>query len=148
MSLKDRLTQDMKDAMRAKDKVRLGVVRMLLSELKKKAIDDRAELDEAAEIALVQKAVKQRREAAEAFDKGGRPESAEAERAEAAILEAYLPEQLSDQDLRAAVKELVEQTGATGPSDMGKLMGPLMKRFAGRLDGNRARQAVQEALRG
>ena len=148
MSLKDRLTQDMKDAMRAKDKLRLGVVRMLLSELKKKAIDDRAEPDEAAEMALVQKAVKQRREAAEAFDEGGRPESAEQERAEGLILEAYLPEQLSDEELHAAVAELVEQTGASGPSDMGKLMGPLMKKFAGRLDGNRARQAVQAALKG
>lgn len=148
MSLKDRLTQDMKDAMKAQDKLRLGVVRMLLSELKKKAIDDRAELDDAAEIALVQKAVKQRREAAEAFDKGGRADSAEQERAEAAILEAYLPEQLSDEELSAAVKELVDETGASGPSDMGKLMGPLMKRFAGRLDGNRARQAVQAALKG
>ena len=148
MSLKDRLTQDMKDAMKAGEKLKLGVVRMLLAELKKKAIDDRAELDEAAEIALVQKAVKQRREAAEAFDKGGRPESAEQERAESVILEAYLPEQLGDDELAAAVKELVEQTGASGPSDMGKLMGPLMKKFAGRLDGNRARQAVQDALKG
>jgi uncharacterized protein YqeY len=137
----------MKTAMRARDKERLGVLRMVIAELKKKAIDDRAPVDDAGEIAVLQKAVKQRREAAEAFEKGGRADSAATELREAEILLAYLPEQLSDDELAAAVKELIEQTGASGPADMGKLMGPLMKRFAGRLDGNRARALVQAALK-
>ncbi len=147
MSLLERLTQDMKDAMRARDKERLGVLRMVLAELKKKAIDDREAVDEAGETAILKKAVKQRREAAEAFDKGGRADSAETERREAEILLAYLPEQLGDDELAAAVKELIEQTGAAGPSDMGEIMGPLMKKFGGRLDGNRARSIVQDALK-
>jgi uncharacterized protein YqeY len=137
----------MKTAMRARDKERLGVLRMVIAELKKKAIDDRAPVDDAGEIAVLQKAVKQRREAAEAFETGGRADSAATELREAEILLAYLPEQLSDDELAAAVKELIEQTGASGPADMGKLMGPLMKRFAGRLDGNRARALVQAALK-
>jgi len=148
MSLQERLSQDMKDAMKAKEKLRLGVVRMLLAEAKKKAIDDGKPLDEAAEIALVQRAVKQRREAAEAFEKGGRTESAATERAEAEILEGYLPAQLSDEDLAAEVADLVEKSGASGPGDIGKVMGPLMKKLAGRVDGNRARAAVQDALKG
>lgn len=148
MSIQERLIEDMKAAMRARETERLGVLRMVIAELKKKAIDDRAEVDEAGEIAVLKKAVKQRREAAEAFDKGGRSESADAERREAEILLAYLPEQLSDEELVAAVRDLVEETGASGPSDMGKLMGPLLKKFAGRLDGNRARAVVQDVLKG
>jgi uncharacterized protein YqeY len=146
MSLLERLSEDMKAAMRAREKQRLTVVRSLLAALKKEAIDARGPLDEAAEVAVVQRAVKQRIEAAEAFAKGGRDESAAAERAEAEILRAYLPAQLSEEDLLAAVREIVERTGATGPRDVGKVMGPLMGRFQGQVDGTRARAAVLSVL--
>jgi uncharacterized protein YqeY len=148
MSLLDRLYADMKDAMKSGAKDRLNVLRMTISELKKEAIDGGATLTDAQEIEIVQRALKRRREAAEAFEKGGRPELASNELAEAAILTSYLPQQISDEELAAAVAALVAQTGASGPRDMGKVMGPLLAQNKGRLDGSRAKEAVLKALGG
>ena len=146
MSLIERLQGEIKTAMKAREAERLSTLRLTLSDLKKAELDTEDGLSEADEVAVIQRCVKQRHEAAEAFDKGGRAESAEKERSEAKMLETYLPAQLEESELEAAVAELVRETGASSPRDMGKLMGPLMKKFAGQLDGNRARQAVQKAL--
>ena len=147
MSLLEQLQQDVKAAMKARDQLKTQTLRMVVAELKKAAIDKRLdELDEASEIAVVGRAVKQRREAAAAYDKAEANDRAAAERAEAELLEGYLPPQASDDEVAAAVAEIVSETGASSAKDMGRVMGPLMKRFQGQLDGNRARQAVQAAL--
>jgi hypothetical protein len=147
MALLDKLYQDMKDAMKAGDKPRTEVVRMLIAALKKEAIDTGA-LDEAAEVAAVQRAVKQRREAAEAYDKAGRQDLAQKEKDEAKILGAYLPSQLDDAQLDEAVREAVQATGATSAKDLGKVMGRLMAKYKGHVDGQRAREAITRALGG
>jgi hypothetical protein len=146
MSLLDRMYQDMKEAMKAGDRVRTETVRMTIAALKKEALDSRGALDEAAEIAVLQRATKQRREAAESFDKGGRPDLAQKERDEARILEAYLPRQLDDTELADAVKETIQATGAAGARDLGKVMGRLLSKYKGHVDGQRAREAVAKAL--
>jgi uncharacterized protein YqeY len=148
MSLLDRLYQDMKDAMKAGDKARLAVLRMTISELKKEQIDSGRTLDEAAELEIVQRALKRRREAAESFRGGGRQELADVELAEAEILSGYMPQQIGDDELRDAVAAIVAETGATSPKDMGRVMGKLLSQYKGRLEGNRAREAVTKALSG
>jgi len=146
MPLLDRMQQDVKDAMKSGDARRRDALRLVISELKRAAIDGGGALDEAEEIAIVQRCVKQRREASEAFAKGGRSESAQAEDAEAEILSEYLPAQLDDRELEDAVQEAIAATGAASPKDMGKVMGRIMGKYAGRIDGQRAREAVQAAL--
>ncbi len=148
MPLLERLHADMIAAMKSGEKLRLGVLRMTLAELKKEAIDGGQPLDEAAEIAVVQRALKKRREAAEAFEKGSRPDQAQQEVAEAAILQEYLPRQLTDAELSEAVAALVAETGATSARDMGKVMGKLLAQHKGQLDGARAKAAVLAALGG
>lgn len=148
MKLLDRLYQDMKDSMKSGDKARLGVLRMTISELKKEQIDSQKELDEAGELAILQRALKRRREAAESFEKGGRPELAQAELAEAEILSTYMPQQISDEELQQGIAAVIAQTGATSAKDMGKVMGKLLAQFQGRLEGGRAREAVMKALGG
>src|SRR5687768_436447 len=129
MSLLDRLYQDMKDAMKSGEKTRLGAIRMTISALKKEGIDSGRTLTEAEEIAILQRAVKQRKEAAEAFDKGARPELAAKENEEAEILSAYMPSQLSEDQLKDAVAEAIRDTGATSAKDMGKVMGRLLAKY-------------------
>ena len=146
MSLQDRLREDMKQAMKAGEKRRLDVVRMTISELKKAAIDGRKELDEAEELAVLQRAVKQRREAADAFAKGNRPDLATKEAEEADILSSYLPRQLDDAQLADAVQEAITATGATSAKDLGKVIGRLLAKYKGHVDGGRAREAIQKAL--
>lgn len=148
MALLDRLYDDMKAAMKSGDKERLTVLRMTISELKKEQIDSGKTLDEATEIALVQRAIKKRRESAEAFEKFGRADSAKTEAAEADILAEYLPQQLSDDELAAIVADVVKETGAASPRDMGKVMGKLLARCKGQVDGARAKDAVMKALGG
>ena len=146
MTLLERLYEDMKTAMKAGEKERLGVIRMTIAEIKREAVDSGKTLTEADEIAIVQRAVKKRREASEAFDKGDRPELAAKERAEAEILLGYMPRQLSDAELADAVRALVAETGATTARDMGKVMGKLLAQHQGRVDGARAKAAVLAAL--
>ena len=148
MTLLARLYDDMKTAMKAGDKARLNVLRMTISEIKKDAIDTRKELGDAEELVILQRALKRRREAAESFEKGARPELAAIELAEAEILTTYMPAQVSDEELHAGVAALVAETGASTPRDMGKVMGKLLARFQGRLDGTRAKDAVMKALGG
>ena len=146
MSLQQRLSDDVKLAMKAGEKLKLMVLRTTLAALKKEVIDSGKELGEAEEIAILQRAIKQRRESVDAFTKGNRPELAQKESEEAEILGAYLPRQLSEAELTEAVAEAIRATSAVGAKDMGKVMGPLLAKYKGQVDGARAREAVQKAL--
>lgn len=134
MNLKERITTDMKDAMRGGDKARLGVIRMLQAEIKQREVDSREELDDAAITAVIEKMVKQRRESEKQYNEGGRPELAEKEAAEIVVLQTYLPEPLSDAELDALIDEVVAATGASSMQDMGKVMGQVKAKAAGRAD--------------
>lgn len=146
MSLQQRLSDDVKHAMKAGEKLKLIVLRTTLAALKKEVIDSRHELSESEEIAILQRAIKQRRESVDAFTKGNRPELAAKEAEEAEILSAYLPRQLTDSELTEAVAEAIRDTGASGAKDMGKVMGRLLAKYKGHVDGGRAREAVQKGL--
>ena len=134
MSLKTQITDDMKSAMKAGDKDRLKVVRLAMAAIKQVEIDKRTELDDAAVLGVIDKMVKQRRDSVEQFQKGGREDLAAIEVAEIAILEDYLPEQLSDAELDALVEEAIGATGAESIRDMGKVMGAIKAKAAGRAD--------------
>ena len=146
MSLLDQLYRDMKESMKAGDKLRTETVRGLISSLKKEAIDSGKPLDEATEVGIVQRQLKQRRESAEAFDKANRNDLAQKERDEAHILDAYLPKQLDDAQLDDAVREAIQATGATSAKDLGKVIGRLLAKYKGHVDGTRAREAITRAL--
>ena len=146
MSLKDRITEDMKAAMRAKDAERLGTIRMLLAACKQREVDERIELDDAAVIGLVDKLIKQRKDSVSAFTQGGRSDLAAKESAEIAILEAYLPQRLSADEVGAAVASIVASLGATGPGDMGKVMAAAKAQLAGKADMASVSAAVKTAL--
>ena len=134
MSLKDQITEDMKSAMKAGEKDRLKVVRLMLAAIKQIEIDKRIELDDAAMLSVLDKMVKQRRDSVEQFQNGGRNDLADIELAEIAILDTYLPEQLSDSELDALIDEAVNATGAESIRDMGKVMGQIKTKAAGRAD--------------
>jgi uncharacterized protein len=123
MSLKEKITEDMKGAMRAKDTARLGTVRLLLSAMKQKEVDERVVLSDADVLAIIDKMVKQRRESIAQFEKAGRNDLAEGEKAEIAVLSAYLPQQLSEAEVAGAIAAAIAETGAAGAKDMGKVMG-------------------------
>ena len=146
MTLKDRVTADMKEAMRAKQADRLSTIRMLLAACKQKEVDERIELDDAAVIGIVDKLIKQRKDSVAAFAQGGRGDLVDKETAEIAVLEAYLPQRLSEQQIADEVGRLVMQTGATGPADMGKVMGAAKAQLAGRADMALVSAAVKRAL--
>ena len=148
MSLKERVTNDMKDAMRAKDSERLGTIRLLTAAMKQKEVDERVELDDAAVIAIVDKMLKQRRDSIEAFEKAGRQDLADKEKTETAVLQAYLPARLSADEVAAEVKAIVAELGAKGPGDMGKVMGAVKARLAGKADMGQVSAAVKAALAG
>jgi len=134
MSLKDQITEDMKSAMKAGDKDRLKVVRLMLAAIKQIEIDKRIELDDAAVLTVLDKMVKQRRDSVEQFQKGNRNDLADIELAEIVILENYLPENLSDEELDAMIDEAIRSTGAESIRDMGKVMGQIKAKAAGRAD--------------
>ena len=123
MTLKERITEDMKAAMRAKDAERLGAIRMLTAAVKQKEVDERVELDDAAVVGIVDKLLKQRKDSIEAFEKAARQDLADKEKAEAAVLQAYLPARLSADEIAAEIRAIVAETGAKGAGDMGKVMG-------------------------
>jgi uncharacterized protein YqeY len=148
MTLKERITEDMKAAMRAKDSERLGAIRMLTAAIKQKEVDERVELDDAAVVGIVDKLLKQRKDSIEAFQKAGRQDLADKEQAEVAVLQAYLPTRLSAEEIAAEVKALVAETGAKGQSDMGKVMGAAKQRLAGKADMGQVSAAVKAALAG
>jgi uncharacterized protein YqeY len=134
MNHKTRIQDDMKAAMRARDADRLGTIRMLLAAVKQKEIDERVELDDAAVIAIIDKMIKQRRDSIKQFEAGGRDDLAAKERSEIAVLEPYLPARLSGAELDQEIRAVMAQVQASTPQDLGKLMGPLKARLAGRAD--------------
>ena len=148
MSLKERITEDMKAAMRAKDTERLGTIRLLTAAMKQKEVDERVELDDVAVIGIVDKMLKQRKDSIEAFEKAGRQDLADKEKAEVTVLQAYLPARLSADEVAAEVKAIVAELGAKGPGDMGKVMGAVKSRLAGKADMGQVSAAVKAALAG
>jgi uncharacterized protein YqeY len=146
MSLKDRITEDMKTAMRAKDAPRLLTIRGLLAALKQREVDERIVLDDAAVIAIVDKLVKQRKDSITQFTAGGRQDLVDKESAELVVLEGYLPQRLSAEAIGAEVATLVAELGATGPGDMGKVMAAAKARFSGRAEMGAVSAAVKAAL--
>jgi len=146
MSLKDRITEDMKSAMRAKEADRLLAIRNLLAALKQKEVDERVVLDDAAVIAVIDKLVKQRKDSIEAFTQAGRTDLVEKESAELAVLQAYLPERLDADAIAREVAAIVAELGAAGPGDMGKVMGAVKARLAGKADMGQVSAAVKAAL--
>ena len=148
MSLKDQITEDMKTAMRAKDSERLGTIRLLLAAVKQKEIDERVVLDDAAVVAIVDKLIKQRKDSIEAFQKAERKDLADKEAAELLVLQAYLPARLSPEEVTTEVRAIVAELGATGPGDMGKVMGAVKAKLAGKADMGQVSAAVKAALAG
>jgi uncharacterized protein YqeY len=148
MSLKDQITDDMKAAMRAKETERLGTIRLLLAALKQKEVDERVTLDDAAVVAIVDKLIKQRKDSVAAFEQAARQDLADKESAEIKVLEAYLPQRLSAAEITAAVQAIVTELGAKGPGDMGKVMGAVKTRLAGKAEMGLVSAAVKAALTG
>ncbi|MET3512292.1 uncharacterized protein YqeY [Pseudacidovorax sp. 1753] len=148
MSLKARITEDMKTAMRAKEAERLGTIRLLLAAMKQKEVDERIELDDAAVVGVIDKMIKQRKDSITAFTQAGRTELADKEAAEVAVLEAYLPQRLGADEIAAEVKAIVAELGASGPGDMGKVMGAAKQRLAGKAEMGQVSAAVKAALAG
>ena len=148
MSLKAQITEDMKAAMRAKESARLATIRLILADIKRKEVDEQIELDDAQTLAIVEKMIKQRKDSITQFEAGGRADLAEIEKGELAILSAYMPAGLSDEEVAAEVKAAVASTGAAGPQDMGKVMGVLKPKLAGRADMTVVSGLVKKALTG
>jgi uncharacterized protein YqeY len=146
MSLKDRITEDMKSAMRAKEADRLSTIRMLLAACKQREVDERIVLDDAAVIGIVDKLIKQRKDSIAAFTQAGRTDLVDKESAEVKVLEAYLPQRLSAEEIAAAVGSLVQSLGASGPGDMGKVMAAAKANLAGKADMGLVSAAVKQAL--
>lgn len=134
MTLKNRINEDMKAAMRAREAERLSAIRMLQAAIRQREIDERVEADDALVIGIVDKLVKQRRDSATQYEQAGRPELAARERAEIDVLSAYLPQQASADEVAAEIEAAIAAAGATGPQDMGRVMGVLKPRLAGRAD--------------
>jgi hypothetical protein len=148
MSLKAQITEDMKAAMRAKESARLATIRLILADIKRKEVDEQIELDDAQTLAIVEKMIKQRKDSITQFEAGGRADLAEIEKGELAILSTYMPAGLSDEEIAAEVKAAVASTGAAGPQDMGKVMGVLKPKLAGRADMTVVSGLVKKALTG
>lgn len=146
MSLKARIQDDMKAAMRAKDADRLSTIRMLLAAMKQKEVDERVELDDAAIVSIVDRLLKQRRDSIAAFAQAGRDDLVAKESAEVAVLQGYLPQRLSADEVASAVAALVAELGAAGPGDMGRVMAVAKQRLGGQADMAQVSAAVKQAL--
>jgi uncharacterized protein YqeY len=144
--LKDRITEDMKSAMRAREADRLSTIRMLLAACKQREVDERIVLDDAAVIGIVDKLIKQRKDSIAAFTQANRTDLVDKESAEVKVLEAYLPQRLSADEIAAAIGTIVQELGASGPGDMGKVMGAAKARLAGKADMGLVSAAVKQAL--
>jgi uncharacterized protein len=147
-TLKERITEDMKAAMRASDKERLSTIRMAQAAIKQREVDERIVLDDAQVIAVLEKMVKQRRESVVQFEQGGRTDLADKEKAEIALLQSYLPAQLTAAEIDAIVGEAIAATGAVSVKDMGKVMGLVKARAAGRADMGAVSARIKAALAG
>jgi uncharacterized protein YqeY len=146
MSLKQQITDDMKNAMRARETARLGTIRLLTAAIKQKEVDERIELDDRQVLAIIEKMIKQRKDSISQFEAGGRQDLADIEKAEMVILSAYMPSALSDAEVQAAVAAAVAESGAAGPQDMGKVMAIVKPRLAGRADMTAVSALVKAAL--
>ncbi|MDR3003229.1 MAG: GatB/YqeY domain-containing protein [Acidovorax sp.] len=146
MSLKAQITEDMKTAMRAKDSARLGTIRLLQAAMKQKEVDERVELDDVAVVAIVDKLIKQRKDSIAAYEGANRQDLADVEKAEMEVLKVYLPERMSEAEITAAVAAIVTELGASGPGDMGKVMGAVKAQLAGKADMGLVSAAVKAAL--
>ena len=148
MTLKEQITEDMKTAMRAKDSERLGTIRLLLAACKQREVDERIVLDDAAVVGLVDKLIKQRKDSIAAFESAARQDLADKEASEIVVLQAYLPQRMSADEVLAAVKAIVVELGASGPGEMGKVMGVVKTRLAGKAEMSLVSTAVKTALAG
>ena len=153
MTLKEQITEDMKNAMRAKDSARLGTIRLLLAAIKQKEVDERVVVDDVMAVAIVDKLIKQRKDSIEAFEKADRQDLADKEAAELLVLQAYLPARLSAEEVTVEVKAIVaalaaELGRAVGSADMGKVMGAVKAQLAGKADMGQVSAAVKAALAG
>jgi uncharacterized protein YqeY len=148
MALKTRITDDMKAAMRARESARLSTIRLLLAGIKQREVDERRELSDADVVAVIERMVKQRKDSITQFEAGKRQDLADAERAELAILEGYLPQRMSEAEIDAAVDAAIASTGASGPAGMGKVMGVLKGALAGRADMGVVSARVKSRLAG
>ena len=146
MSLKSRIQEDMKTALRAREAERLSTIRMLLAAMKQREVDERIELDDAAVVGIVDKLIKQRRDSIAAFQQGGRTDLVDKESAEVRVLEGYLPQRLDTEQIAAAVRALVAELGASGPGDMGRVMQAAKARLAGQAEMGQVSAAVKQAL--
>jgi len=134
MTLKARITEDMKDAMRAKDTARLSTIRLLLAAIKQREVDERKDMADADVVNVLEKMIKQRRDSITQFEAGKRQDLVEIEKAEVAVLQAYMPRQLTDEEIDTAIADAIASTGAAGPAGMGKVMAELKGKLAGRAD--------------
>ncbi|HEY0504128.1 MAG TPA: GatB/YqeY domain-containing protein [Lysobacter sp.] len=148
MSLKQRLTDDMKAAMKGGDKHSLSVIRLINAAIKQKEVDERIELDDAAVIAVLDKMVKQRRDSVTQYEAASREDLAQVERDEITVIERYIPAKMGEAEILAAIESAIAETGATGPADMGKLMGPLKAKLAGQADMGQVSALVKRKLAG
>lgn len=146
MGLKEQITEDMKTAMRAKDTGRLGTIRLLTAAMKQKEVDERIELTDAHILAIIEKMIKQRKDSISQFEAGGRQDLADIEKAELTVLSAYMPPELSEAEISGEVAAAIAETGAAGPQDMGKVMGVLKPKLAGRADMTAVSALVKRAL--
>jgi len=148
MTLRERINEDMKAAMRAREAAKLGAIRLLLAAIKQKEVDERITLDDAAIVAVIDKMLKQRRDSITQYEAAGRNDLADAEKFEAALLGAYMPAGLSAEEILTAVAAAISETGAAGPGDMGKVMGVLKPKLAGRADMTEVSKLVKTRLAG
>ena len=146
MSMKQQLTEDMKAAMKAGEKHKLGVIRLINAAIKQREVDERIELDDTAVIAVLDKMVKQRKDSVSQYEAANREELAEIERAEIVVIEAYLPAKMGEAEIVAAIQAAIAETGAAGPADMGKLMGALKPKLAGQADMGLVSKLVKQLL--
>jgi uncharacterized protein YqeY len=148
MALRERINDELKDAMRAGDTRRRDALRLLTAALKQKEVDERKTLEDADVVAIIDKMVKQRRDSITQFEKGGRSDLAEVEQFEISVLEAYMPAAVSDEEIDATIAAVIAETGAKAPADMGKVMGPLKAKLAGRADMSKVSARVKQKLAG
>ena len=146
MALKERITEDMKAAMRSRDAARLSAIRLLLAAIKQKEVDERRELDDADVVSAIEKMIKQRRDSISQYEAASRTDLADAEKFELSVLQAYMPQQMDASEIAGEVESAVAESGASGPADMGKVMALLKAKLAGRADMGAVSSAVKTRL--
>lgn len=146
MSLKNQITEDMKNAMRAKDTAKLGTIRLLQAAIKQREVDERIELDDAAVVGVIEKMLKQRRDSIAAYEGAGRNDLADAEKFEVSVLQAYMPQQLSEAEIDVIIEKVIAETGAAGAKDMGKVVGAVKPLVAGKADMGKVSALIKAKL--